>query len=148
VSLAARNAAGLAHIVFQASATDQAGIVQIGDRGTSPGNILRRIAYLERPLTASQLDVPFGAAGSARAITSWPNPARGEVRFLAPGAAAGEAIDIFDVHGRRVTQVKLAGGSEARWNGRDAAGREVGSGVYLARRTGGPGETTKFLLLH
>jgi hypothetical protein len=149
VSIAGRNAGGMAHIVFQASATNQAGGVIIGDRGTSPGNILHRIAYLERPLTASSVDVSdLSAPAASLALASWPNPAHGAVRFRAESPRPGEAIEIFDVNGRRVARLALAG-SDAVWDGRDSAGRPAGAGVYLARRVGATGvATAKFLLLH
>jgi hypothetical protein len=150
VSIAPRNAAGMAHIVFQASATNQAGGVLIGDRGTSPGNILRRIAYLEKPLTGSNVDVAggFGPAPGAT-LSSWPNPARGSVSFRAVSPRPGESIDIYDVNGRRVASVALDGGLETSWSGRDASGRPVASGVYLARRSGDPrAAAAKFLWLH
>ena len=139
---------GAAHVVFQASATDQAGCVQIGDRGTSPGNILRRIAYLEKPLTASSVDVPASSAEAPRAgLSVWPNPAPGAVSFRAPGPRSREAIEIFDLHGRRIASIPLDDRTEADWNGRDAAGRAVQSGIYLARRTSEARAAAKFLLL-
>src|SRR5262249_43059216 len=61
-SLATRNPAGRAHIVLQASSTDQAGCVIIGDRGTTPGNLLRRIVYLEVPIAGAVADVPVSQA--------------------------------------------------------------------------------------
>ena len=147
VSLAASNSSGMAHLMFQASATDQAGVVQIGDRGTTPGNILRRIAYLEKPLTGSSVDVPAGFGGAPRAkLTAWPNPALGAVSFRAPDPHSREAIEIFDVHGRRIASIPLDDRTEAGWNGRDAAGRTVQSGIYLARRTA-YARAVKFLLL-
>ena len=66
-SLATRNPGGRAHIVFQAAATNEAGCAIIGDRGTTPGNLLRRIAYFEPTLSASLLDAPRRAGRSARA---------------------------------------------------------------------------------
>ncbi|MEO5618874.1 MAG: T9SS type A sorting domain-containing protein [Candidatus Eisenbacteria bacterium] len=148
VSIAARNAGGAAHVVFQASVTDQAGCIQIGDRGTSPGNILRRIAYLERPLAASSVEVPAGAAEAPGArLSVWPNPARGGVSFQAPDPGSHEAIEIFDVHGRRIASISLDDRKEAVWNGRDVAGRAVQSGIYLARRTSDLRAAAKFLLL-
>ena len=70
--------------MFQASATNQAGCAIIGDRGTTPGNLLRRIAYLERPMTGTLVSVGEPAvAASPIALIASPNPARGVVTLLA-----------------------------------------------------------------
>jgi hypothetical protein len=149
VSLAERNAGGKAHILFQASATNEAAIVQIGDRGVTPGNILRRIAYLERPLNGSTVGVSQGSGPSAAAaLASWPNPARGTVNFRRTGEADGAAVEIFDVHGRLVASVPFGERAEAAWNGRDHRGRAAGAGLYLARPAGNPAAVAlKFLWL-
>jgi hypothetical protein len=147
VSLATRNVDGVAHVVFQASATNQAGNVQIGDRGTSPGNILRRIAYLERPLLGSTLDVGPGpaAGGGGLALSIWPNPAAGPVRFRASDPRPGESVEVFDVRGRRVARLALDRAADAIWDGRDRTGRLAPPGVYLARRSADARATVKFL---
>jgi Cu/Zn superoxide dismutase len=61
-------------------------------------------------------------------------------------------LDVFDVAGRRVTTlvdgVRAAGPSQAAWNGRDAHGRPVSSGVYFYRLlAGGTSQTKKMVLL-
>lgn len=149
-SIAARNPGGKAHLLLQASATNQAGVVVIGDRGASPGNILRRIAYLEPTLAASLVAVEDGVMPGAPALRSWPNPSRGRVAFSAPaGAGAGGWVRVFGVDGRFVARARVSAAGEAVWDGRDAGGRTVPDGVYFARMEGreaGPG--TKFLMLH
>ena len=81
------------------------------------------------------LDVP----GSPRAMSFsvFPNPARtAKFSFSLPTATDVE-IGIFDVAGRQVASLvngRLAAGSYSRdWSGVDAAGRNVGAGVYFAR---------------
>jgi len=146
-SLAARNPGGRAHLLLQASATNQAGVVIIGDRGTSPGNVLRRIAYLERPITGSLVAVDPPALIPARAaLTASPNPARGAVWFSLP-AATGGVVEVVGVDGRRIARVALPAGAPARWDGRDERGRAVPGGLYLARVEGRDGPATKFLLM-
>jgi len=150
-SLAARNPDGRAHIVLQASATDQAGCVVIGDRGTSPGNILRRIAYLEVPLEGSLVDVPAPAAASvARGLGVSPNPAlaHARVRFDAGVEADTRWIEVLDLTGRRITTLELApGAGAAEWSGRDGDGRSAPAGIYFARLAGGrPVAATRFVL--
>jgi hypothetical protein len=146
-SLASRHPGGRAHLLFQASATDQAGVAVIGDRGASPGNLLRRIAYLERPILGSVVAVaPGERAHGPAALAAAPNPARTAVRFSL-AAGEGGVIGIFAVDGRRIARLPLLAGSPARWNGRDEQGRAVPDGLYLARLEGREGASTKFLML-
>ena len=149
VSLAARNPGGRAHLVLLASATDQAGVVVIGDRGTSPGNILRRIAYLEPALLASNVAVPASIEAPRPRLSVTPNPARGAVRFVLGSApATTTTIDVIGVDGRHVAQLTVAAGGAARWDGRDAAGHPAAAGVYFARVAGDPAaRATRFTLL-
>ncbi|NOT34251.1 MAG: T9SS type A sorting domain-containing protein [Candidatus Eisenbacteria bacterium] len=72
-----------------------------------------------------------------------PNPVRAsgtEIRFALP-TSTHAALEIFDVSGRRVRTLVdgmlQAGTHSERWNGRDAAGRPVASGVYLYRLRAG-----------
>ncbi|HEY2955405.1 MAG TPA: hypothetical protein VGK89_09190 [Candidatus Eisenbacteria bacterium] len=147
-SLAARNPDGKAHIVFQASATNQAGVAVVGDRGTSPGNLLRRIAYLERALAASTVAVDPQPAPAHATLRAYPNPARGRVRFAVTDSRGG-SLAIYSLDGRLVVRVPLPAGSAAEWDGRDRLGRPVASGVYHARLEGeGIREETRFMLLH
>jgi hypothetical protein len=138
-SLATRNAGGRANIVFQASATNEAGCAIIGDRGTTPGNLLRRIAYLDAPLAASLLDAPPLAAVRTRALRVSPNPvlAHARVRIDAGTAAQTRLIEILDLTGRRVSTLVLGSGAPSvEWRGRDDQGRLAPAGVYFARVAG------------
>ncbi len=158
VSLATLNDRGNVRIAFQASATNQAGVAAVGDRGGEcvqgncpPLNLVRRIAFLERHLTASVVAVGDLPAIAGPSITAAPNPARGPIRFSidpARGAQNGRAILVYSVSGRRVARIAAAGGN-AVWNGRDEAGHAVPSGVYFARfESEHSGSGTKFMLLH
>ncbi len=88
-------------------------------------------------------DLPAGAEAGASIATAYPNPFRDRVGFVLQLARASAALlSVFDVQGRQVRS--LATGTMAPgehvlvWDGRDAAGQAVPSGVYLARvRTGG-----------
>lgn len=77
-----------------------------------------------------------GNAGSL-AFSVYPNPARtAKFQFTLPTSQDVE-IGIYDVSGRQIAslfQGRLAAGSYSKdWAGRDAAGRQVGAGVYFAR---------------
>lgn len=136
-SLAARNAGGRAHVVFQASATDQAGSAIIGDRGTSPGNLLRRIAYLERPLTSSIVGAPPGTMPAVAALQASPNPSRGEVRLAFPGRAQARAAFVYAVNGAFVARVPIREGADfVVWDARRQNGQPAPNGLYFMRLEG------------
>ena len=87
--------------------------------------------------------VEDGAAPPAIAMhlgTPWPNPlaGSGEVAFgLTLARPSRVAIGVYDTTGRRVrdlgTMLRPSGPTIVRWDGRDAAGRAVASGVYFLR---------------
>ncbi len=104
----------------------------------------------ESILTAMQAGadaVPaFGLSGSS-------NPFRpgARLRFQLPTRARA-LLTIHDVSGRELACLldseRDAGRQGLRWNGRDAEGRPLASGVYLARlRSGGRAATRKLVLL-
>jgi hypothetical protein len=74
-----------------------------------------------------------------------PNPFHGATSIAYRLARAGAAVlDVYDVSGRHVRTLafepQAAGGHEATWDGRDAAGRDVPSGAYLVRLRSPEGE--------
>jgi len=82
-----------------------------------------------------------GAPGRALALAfgaPQPNPSAGEValHFTLPRAGVAR-LELLDVAGRRVRTLRDgwsgAGTHEARWDGRDAAGRDAPAGLYWAR---------------
>jgi hypothetical protein len=90
---------------------------------------------------------------SGLASSVYPNPfdLRTTVKFVAPAAGA-YYVEVFDVTGRlsRVIEGHASGPGwvEAVWDGRDAAGRAVASGIYFLRvRSGGRMETRRALLV-
>ena len=138
-SLATRNPGGKLNLVYQASSTNEAGCAIIGDRGTTPGNLLRRIAYLDAPLAASLLDAPPPAAARRHALQVSPNPvlAHARMRIDAGITAQTRLIEILDLTGRRVLTLVLgSGAASVEWQGRDDQGRLAPAGVYFARVAG------------
>ena len=86
------------------------------------------------------------------AFSVFPNPARNaKVAYTLPVASDVE-VGVYDVLGRQVAQLakgrQAAGSYQTSWNGRDAAGKQVGSGVYFYRlRAGSETRTTRAILL-
>ena len=74
----------------------------------------------------------------ARRLAAWPNPfnPKTTLRFTNP-TAGHVSLRLFDCSGRLVTSLVdeplPAGSHETVWDGRDAGGRPVASGVYFAR---------------
>lgn len=141
-SLASRNPGGRIQIVFQASATNEAGSALIGDRGATPGNVLRRIAYLEVKPSASVLAVePMPSALRPGALHASPNPVFGAARVSFRADAApnpARRVEVYSLDGRRVVTLPMLASAPVVWDGRDDGGRRVPSGVYFARLSDDP----------
>ena len=92
-------------------------------------------------------------AWTTRLEPNVPNPfnPRTRIRFVL-GSAGPVRVDVFDARGRRVRTLvagtRAAGRHEVTWDGRDARGRVVASGVYFCRlRTRGVDVARKMMLL-
>lgn len=73
-----------------------------------------------------------------RLVWARPNPARGETSLeYVVSSPARVRVVIYDVRGRLVRELRdgrrVPGTYSERWDGRDASGEAVASGVYLAR---------------
>lgn len=126
-----------------------ASVVAVGPVGGREGPVRFAFAMLVADDLESLRDqarrarVAYGSFGSvfggvpstARLLGNAPNPfnPRTEIRFTLPAASA-VVVDLFDVRGRRVRRLleaNLPGGLHPiGWNGRDARGAPVASGVY------------------
>lgn len=102
--------------------------------------------------TAAPATTP-GAATAVRLLPARPNPAAGAtaLTFALP-TAGGVSLDVFDASGRLVRTLvhgeRAAGTQTVAWDGRDAGGRLVAAGVYLARlEAGGRMERTRITLV-
>ncbi|MBM4118836.1 T9SS type A sorting domain-containing protein [bacterium] len=96
--------------------------------------------------------VPFLPGAGAR-LSAWPNPARPATTFaFALPRAARVALSVHDVTGRELVTLVAdsfgAGTHAVAWDGRDAGGRALPSGLYLLRlRAGDELLAGKLLLL-
>ncbi len=78
-------------------------------------------------------------AGEWAVRNAWPNPFGAEVlvEYVAPAGGGDHTVTVYDAAGRVVTVLfagRQGGGThQLEWDGRDAAGRRVASGVYFVR---------------
>ena len=83
---------------------------------------------------------------------NYPNPFNAEtaIRFAIP-AAGMVVLDIYNISGQLVARLMdgelQAGSYEIKWDGRDAQGESVGSGVYLYELRAGSFAASKQMLL-
>jgi hypothetical protein len=93
-----------------------------------------------------------GGPGPSMALWSYPNPAPGtsEIAFSLPDAGHA-ALSVHDLSGRlvrRLLATELPRGSHrVRWDGRDARGSHVPSGVFFTTLTTPLGTRTERLIL-
>lgn len=99
------------------------------------------------------IDKPSIGGGAASIRHVYPNPFSPCAAIAYDLGKAGRLrLSIFDLAGRLVRTLvdesKSQGSFEAVWDGRDASGKEVGSGTYLARLSfGGRVETVRMTLV-
>lgn len=105
--------------------------------------------------TVAAIDFAFdgptdGPGSAALRLTVQPNPSHGVIQFgFDSTVTTGRPgiLEIFDPAGRKVRSIRIASGNtQAGWNGRDEAGREVGPGLYFARVRFGPWRATAKLV--
>ena len=93
-----------------------------------------------------------GGGGGNGGITAFPNPFNPStmIRFEMPKAGRVR-LDVFNVTGALITilvdEVREAGRHDVLWNGRDAKGIPVASGVYFYRLETGTSVMTKKMML-
>ncbi|TMQ71005.1 MAG: hypothetical protein E6K80_06825 [Candidatus Eisenbacteria bacterium] len=98
------------------------------DNMTSVTGAIHRIRY------TGTTDVPLASLG-AKTLRVAPNPFQDQVDLEWRLTTTGPVlIEVFDMRGRRVRRFEAeASAGRVVWDGRDDAGRPVGTGVYLAR---------------
>jgi YD repeat-containing protein len=101
------------------------------------------------------LDTAAGVSGPRRvnSLTSFPNPAPGTADLVFEAAIAGRVtVGVYDAVGRLVRTIDGGwcepGKHRLEWDGRDASGRRVASGMYfLSARIGEQTLSKKVVLL-
>ena len=82
--------------------------------------------------------------GTAAFLAAGPNPFNGRVvlRLAADGLEGSQALDVYDLRGRRVDRITLTmngGRGEATWDARGETGQALPAGIYVARAESLPG---------
>lgn len=97
---------------------------------------------------------PFAGVTRLRLLGSMPNPSRGRttIRFAAPAAREPATVFLHDIQGRLLcvltVPLSAAGTHDVVWDGRDAAGRPVASGICFYRvRAAGETATGRMLVM-
>lgn len=111
-----------------------------GSLGTATDSLVAeffRQAFALPPVSVAPL-----ASRLARLVAT-PNPSRGAVSLVLPGAfARGDVLTIHDLAGRRVRRLApAAGSSAASWDGCDEEGRPLAAGIYLGHLVRRDGRT-------
>lgn len=123
--------------------------------GMYKGNVHRNGQY-KFLVQSSVGDQPSATPSVSRLAQNFPNPFNPTTRIVFYVAGAGPqevALDIYDVTGARVTSLAAGtletGQHERAWDGTNAKGQRVGSGVYFYRLVvgGRSVETRKMVLL-
>jgi hypothetical protein len=110
----------------------------------SPGSI-RRIIF-----TGSPLGGVDGGDNSRVPLRTWPNPFRlqsGRLEIERSGGAGDRFfVDIINIEGRLIRQIKSDSETRARWDGRDDKGLPAPDGVYFLR-VAGDNDVSRIVLL-
>ena len=85
-------------------------------------------------------------ASNAIQLSAWPLPFRSQLN-LRIDTAGTHQLEIVDASGRRIRRLGVTtdGQTPVTWDGRDARGRQVPSGVYFVRPLDSPGEPLRIL---
>jgi hypothetical protein len=108
--------------------------------------------YLGRWLLDDATGTPPAPMPNGLALRVRPNPfnPRTTIAYTLP-VGRQVRLDLYDLRGRRVARLahgpRAAGEHAITWDGRDGTGRELPSGVYLARLVTGGAVTTRKLVL-
>jgi hypothetical protein len=98
-------------------------------------------------------DAPFSIVGQTITLSASPNPTKGSTSITVEASTGSTVeIDIYNIKGQKVRNLKhdmpLDGKMSLIWDGRDAKGQRVHSGIYFIRlNAGGEISTHKLIML-
>jgi len=109
-----------------ALAVDRQGYLYVsgGSWGSGTGTDYATIKYLPQV----GVEAVLGKRSVGEEIAAWPNPMREFCRIR-----SSRTVEIYDVLGRKVRVLAPRGAEAMVWDGRDASGKAVPSGVYFIR---------------
>ena len=145
---------GLRIVFAGASAVDGPGELLRVYPGVGPDGVsLTRAAFNDgRIVGRAELDMAGSQPRSFALLPAHPNPFNPEttIRYVLPVGVKVE-MSVYDVAGQRVRLLidgrQASGSYAAVWDGRDDAGRRVGSGTYLVRLQAGAFEQSRKIVL-
>ena len=110
------------------------------------------VVHLSARVSSSNTGVGGGLPSSVAFAAPRPNPVQGATTFAFDLPQSRHvAIDVFDLHGRRIARVVDAevgaGRHEVSWSPRDASGRRLDAGLYFARFSSGGFTSTRRLAI-
>jgi hypothetical protein len=155
--LGAKTAGGTGFDIADALAVDAAGTIylagQVGegaefDEQQFEGNFINAV-IAALPAEPTAVDA---APAAALALANHPNPFNPTTRIAFRLPVAGRvSLEVFDLRGARLATLiagdRAAGEQSVDWDGRDAAGRALASGIYLARLETAAGTASRRLVL-
>jgi hypothetical protein len=135
---------GAPALLLHAGTLKIAGLVLYGEEGGMGLTVCEKVpyhaAFISAVLAANPPPAsPAPAPQAGLVLAAAPNPFNPStrIRFEVPGDGGQVQLTVYDLAGRLVRTLVDAslpqGIHAAVWDGRDATGREVGSGTYLAR---------------
>ncbi|MBD3221630.1 beta-propeller fold lactonase family protein [bacterium] len=121
-------------------------VVDTHDGPSSNANVVAVQAQMHGTVTTAP------RADALLALDAYPNPFNPQLTIeLRLGAAVTGRLAVHDLAGRHVRTLATGPFAEgtvtARWDGRDAAGRAMPSGVYLVRLSGGNADVARKVVL-
>jgi hypothetical protein len=98
-----------------------------------------------------QVSIPQGEFEEITGIVVRPNPFSSSVSLVFPAPRiSGVMIEVYDIAGRKIRELPPQRIDErrcaAQWNGEDASGRTVSSGIYIIRVSAGSASKTQKLI--
>ncbi|MCB5265991.1 MAG: T9SS type A sorting domain-containing protein [Candidatus Cloacimonetes bacterium] len=115
-------------------------IYRILKRAPSPG--LATISCMKLDISVST-DDPIAAPPALRA---YPNPFKSTVKLEFDSTDICPAVEIYNLRGQKVRTLPSQPDGTL-WDGKDASGNRLSSGIYFARPQGGKQKTLKLLKL-
>lgn len=121
-----------------------------GSNGAEDGRWFTKLGWFRVKLATPVGDTPASGTRLAQNVPNPFNPST-TIRFSL-SSREHVTVAVFDAHGRLVRtladETRAAGDHSVQWDGRDAGGKSVASGVYFYRLTaGGSTESKKMVLL-